>query len=118
MKFEVPVEWASAAIVECARAVLEYKPEPGRRDTFKHGSGLWEKRGTSDYFNSGCNPTENTPAGPGDLGALSLEHIQGLEEWFTKTYKNHNPNVLKDGKKWNYTLTRNTSALNFHMEVA
>jgi hypothetical protein len=117
VKFEVPVEWASAAITECAKAVLEYQPAPGRQDTFEHGGGLWEKRGTSNYFNSGCNQKANTPTGAGDVGTLSLEHMQGLEEWFRTAYKDHKPNVLK-GDKWNFTLTHGTSALNFHMEVS
>jgi|HubBroStandDraft_4_1064222.scaffolds.fasta_scaffold1669034_1 hypothetical protein len=118
MSFEVTPGDASNAIIECARIVLEHAPQIGHQEVLEHGSGIWATVGTSSYFNCGCNKYEHTPPGTGDYGTLTLEHLQGLENWFTGRYPGYTPNVLKANanRKWNFTLVHGTSALNFHME--
>jgi hypothetical protein len=114
MGFSVPPEWASAAISECAREVIDHRPQPGVARIFKHGSGVWT---INNYFNCGCNQVEGTPPGVGNIGTLSRVHLDGLKESFLEKYAEYKPNVLPPAAgKWNFTLVKGVLALNFHME--
>lgn len=122
MEFDVTPEWASTAIVECANAVLKGAVTTERL-IFEHGSGRWLQKQKA-YFNCGCNPFSNTPAGPGDVGRLSRPHMQGLEQWFRSEYLKSElygevyPNVIKDGNEWNFAFATRECILSFHLQVA
>jgi hypothetical protein len=114
--FEVTPEWASAAIMECAQAVITAVKPSDQKWTFEHGNGNWDGH---NYFNCGCNQFAHTAPPNGAVGTLSLFHLKGLEQWFIsdKIFSEYKPNVLK-GAKWNFTFVCDGRAFNFHMQVA
>jgi hypothetical protein len=81
------------------------------------GSGAWNMRGTSNYFNCGVNKSPNTPAPNGQKGHLSRSDGENVAFWFEKQYAQYRPNVLQQGTKWNFTMVIGHYAFNFHMEI-
>jgi len=81
------------------------------------GSGAWQKRGTSNYFNCGVNPTPNTAPPVGEKGHLSKTDGENAAFWFEHNYAQYKAKVLEDGTKWNFTLVANHNAFNFHLLV-
>jgi hypothetical protein len=114
MEFDVTPEWASNAILQCARVVIEEEVKLGEVLTFENGNGQWQEKGTSKYFNCGCNQFGHTPTFA-DVGWLSAEHMEGLEKWFISRYAPYNPSVLKKEQKWNFVFVFSGRAFNFHM---
>jgi hypothetical protein len=114
MEFDVTPEWASNAILECAKAVLEGEVILGEVLIFEHGNGEWKEVSTSKYFNCGCNQFGYTPTF-GDVGRLSSGHMRGLEGWFIARYPTYSPKVLKVLQKRNFVFTYSGRAFNFHM---
>jgi hypothetical protein len=81
------------------------------------GSGAWNMRGTSNYFNCGVNPRPNTPAPVGEKGHLGSRDGENAAFWFEEEYARYRAKVLQDGTKWNFTMVVNYYAFNFHLLV-
>lgn len=119
--FPVTFYNASLAIDECYNFFQQGHPnlpwnQPGPVQVFPWGNGRWVDI-SSYYFNCGCNQHQNVAPPVGDIGQLSQHDGNSLEAWFYNRYSNYNPNVLKNGNKWNFTLVQNGAALNFHVSV-
>ena len=81
------------------------------------GNGLW-MRTSSYYFNCGVNPRPNVVPPIGEKGHLSQVDGNVLAHWFeTEKYRQYRANVLRQGRKYNYTMVVNHNAFNFHLEV-
>ncbi|MEU1756209.1 hypothetical protein ABZ436_26650 [Micromonospora matsumotoense] len=134
MPFEVDFDWASQAIIETVAVPfpsLETPPgvvvadppipqlpplQSGPVTVTMLGSGRWN-RDSSYRFNAGCNREPHVAAGIGEVGLLSAAEAQRLEDWFLQRYPTSGPLVLKNGGKWNLTLTRNGAVYNFHAGI-
>lgn len=134
MSFEVDFNWASQGVIETVAVPfpsLETPPDvvvadpPVPQLAFKEsgpvtvtmlGCGRWN-RDTSYRFNAGCNPEPHRAAEVGETGLLTAADGQRLEDWFLQRYPTANPVVLKNGGKWNLTLTRNGAVYNFHTGI-
>lgn len=110
---------ASQAIIE--QQLIFEQPHPelpnnglGPVEVTEQGNGRWH-RTSSYYYNCGANVAPNTPPSGGQTVELDQGDRYALEAWFMKKYPNQQPNVLKDGSKWNCTLVYNSAAFNFHV---
>ncbi|MEV6800361.1 hypothetical protein AB0M91_18715 [Micromonospora rifamycinica] len=132
MSFEVDFSWASQGVIETVAVPfpsLETPPgvvfadppvpqlafqQSGPVTVTMLGCGRWN-RDSSYRFNAGCNPEPHRAAEVGEIGLLNLADAQQLEAWFRQRYPTSNPDVLKNGGKWNLALTRNGAAYFFHV---